>query len=351
MKTLIVPCDDKTSRFPGMKPTWLLTHPDGRLMLVKALTGIAPAFERIIVTIIKPHAEPFEAKLVVEQAFADGPRVTVCQLEAATASVPETVFLTLRRMKVTGAFAVKDADSFVRADIPAEPLNAVAASVPPCQAAASGLHGRAFLNLDQAGVLHSLEEHPRPVAAGLVLFASTDLFDAAYAALDAWKGAASLNDIVAYLISRRGQTFRTLKADAWESWGTPEEWQAVRQRGQTYFVDVDGVLLRNSGQYGKFNWGNNREALLENVRTLRALQERGAQIVVVTARTEAYRPHLEELLASAGLRPHAVIMGLHHAARVVINDFAPSNPYPSCLAVSMPRDGRLADYLPPVPDR
>jgi len=37
MSTLIVPCGGKSSRYPGMKPKWLLTHPDGytAILLVK----------------------------------------------------------------------------------------------------------------------------------------------------------------------------------------------------------------------------------------------------------------------------------------------------------------------------
>ncbi len=38
-------------------------------------------------------------------------------------------------------------------------------------------------------------------------------------------------------------------------------------------------------------------------------------------------------------------MGMNHAARVVVNDFAPTNPYPSGLAVTFPRNGNLKEYL------
>ena len=35
MKTLILPVPGRSSRFPGMRPKWLLTMPDGKLMLEK----------------------------------------------------------------------------------------------------------------------------------------------------------------------------------------------------------------------------------------------------------------------------------------------------------------------------
>ena len=37
MKTLIIPCAGKSNRFPNMKPKYMLTHPDGKLMIEKAI--------------------------------------------------------------------------------------------------------------------------------------------------------------------------------------------------------------------------------------------------------------------------------------------------------------------------
>lgn len=349
MKTLIIPCGGKSTRYPGMKPKWLLTHPDGKLMVVKALEGLPlHAFDRIILTIVKAHAEQYEAPLILKQAFADRPDIEICQLDDFTRSVTETVYLTLRRMKVSRAFAIKDSDNFVAVDIPPEPLNAVVSYDIARDPSVPNICAKSFLVINREGVLENVAEKrvvSHLIAVGVYLFASTDLYDMAYAALAGWKGEAYISHIISYLIAQRGQSFVTLPARSYEDWGTLEEWKTVQQRSRTYFVDVDGVLLKNSGQYGRFNWTNNREVLLDNVQTLRELQRQGAQIVVVTARTEEYRQSLEELLRSAGLEPHAIIMGLHHAARVLINDFAPTNPYPSALAISLPRDGRLKDYL------
>lgn len=41
-----------------------------------------------------------------------------------------------------------------------------------------------------------------------------------------------------------------------------------------------------------------------------------------------------------------MIMGLPHCQRVLINDFAKTNPYPSALAINMVRDTEtLREYL------
>ena len=41
-----------------------------------------------------------------------------------------------------------------------------------------------------------------------------------------------------------------------------------------------------------------------------------------------------------------LVMGLPHCQRIVINDFARSNPYPSCSAINIPRnENNLKEFL------
>jgi len=37
MTTLIIPCSGKSSRFPSIRPKWLFTHPNGELMIERAI--------------------------------------------------------------------------------------------------------------------------------------------------------------------------------------------------------------------------------------------------------------------------------------------------------------------------
>ena len=40
MSTLIIPCAGRSSRYPNLRPKWLLTHPDGDLMLEKVVDAL-----------------------------------------------------------------------------------------------------------------------------------------------------------------------------------------------------------------------------------------------------------------------------------------------------------------------
>jgi hypothetical protein len=43
-------------------------------------------------------------------------------------------------------------------------------------------------------------------------------------------------------------------------------------------------------------------------------------------------------LQTKGIPYDELVMGLPHCQRVIINDFARSNPYPSCKAINIPRN-------------
>jgi ribonucleotide monophosphatase NagD (HAD superfamily) len=103
--------------------------------------------------------------------------------------------------------------------------------------------------------------------------------------------------------------------------------------------------VKNVGQYGTRRWENNLEPILENLQALKVAQDKGAQIIVVTARSDNFRARITALLQENGVTPHNIITGCYHSHRVMINDYAATNPYPSCSAVSLPRDSLLSPYL------
>ena len=60
MPTLILPVAGRSSRFPGMRPKWLLTMPDGKTMLQKSVEKInLAAYDRIVVVCLKEHVDEY----------------------------------------------------------------------------------------------------------------------------------------------------------------------------------------------------------------------------------------------------------------------------------------------------
>ena len=83
MYTLIIPCAGSSTRFPNMRPKWMLTLPDGKLMVEKAIEGLnSKTFDRIIITILREHVEKYESDLWLKQIFEN--QVEVCIVEDST---------------------------------------------------------------------------------------------------------------------------------------------------------------------------------------------------------------------------------------------------------------------------
>jgi len=351
MCTLIIPCAGKSSRFPNMKPKWMLTHPDGRLMIEKSLEGIdLEAFEQIIITIVRPHDEKYEAGLILQQVFKHHPKVKICLLDDFTSSASETIYLTLKKMNVKGAFVIKDSDNYVKFDLPKPIKNAIVGYDLSQHPDVSNIPGKSFLIVNDQNIIQDVIEKEivsKVICLGVYIFENAADFLKAYETLKQKNvsGEMFISHVISYMLTNDSTIFAAIMAQAYEDWGTLKEWKEVQKRFRTYFVDVDGVIMKNSGKYGKINWSNNHTLLEENVRCLVELQQNGAQIVITTSRTEEYRDELMRMLNQAGIFPYAVLMGMNHAARVVINDFAPTNPYPSGIAITLPRNCSIKEYL------
>ena len=94
---IIIPCAGRSARFPGVRPKWMLTHPDGSLMVKKAIDEIDIEPKDIIITILKKHEEEYQVKRGLRENIGEDIQIVV--LDEQTKSQPETVYLTLNTKK------------------------------------------------------------------------------------------------------------------------------------------------------------------------------------------------------------------------------------------------------------
>ena len=108
MTTLIIPCAGKSSRFPNIKPKWLFTHPDGKIMIEKAINPFLKnkKIKKKIITITKEIDKKFNAKFLLKQMF--GNKVEILILKRQTTSASETVYKTIKKFNIKNQIIVKD---------------------------------------------------------------------------------------------------------------------------------------------------------------------------------------------------------------------------------------------------
>ena len=83
----------------------------------------------------------------------------------------------------------------------------------------------------------------------------------------------------------------------------------------------------------------------DNIKKIIELQKNGAQIVITTSRPKENMEFLGAIFKKYNFKPDYILNGLNHSRRIIINDFAPTNPYPSCKAISIPRNSNIKAYL------
>lgn len=102
----IIPIAGKSSRFPDLKPKWLLTHPNGNMMLIEAIRGLRLGdFEKIYLICIEEHYKKYELEALMEYQFGKigcKEKLQIVVLEKQTDSQPQTVYEGIKKAGIKG---------------------------------------------------------------------------------------------------------------------------------------------------------------------------------------------------------------------------------------------------------
>ena len=68
---LILPVAGKSNRFPNLRPKWMLSHPNGNMMIVEAILPIAKPSDDIYLIYLKEHQDKYSFKGGLERNLAE----------------------------------------------------------------------------------------------------------------------------------------------------------------------------------------------------------------------------------------------------------------------------------------
>jgi hypothetical protein len=373
--TLVIPSAGRSSRFPGHKPKWMLTMPNGRLMVVDAIAKLNLArVHRIVIGILKEHIEKYCGSDVstLIKAFEDGPaaiaeiELTIVVIDAETVDQVQTVECILKHGHVTGPIFLKDCDNQFACDIPG--TDAIGTlEISKDMQSLNVPAGKSYADIDCEGKINNIVEKvilgPNFCVGGYSFADAKNFVEYVTKARNfqrisyATKVELAVSDVVwlkiisSHLLINDDEaanaqaTFVSLPVSDYEDWGTVQAWEAYNRTFRSLFVDIDGTLIKNSGAYFKPNWGM-KPPLDRSVAHIQELYKKGrTQIILTTSRTEAFREVTEKQLKEAGIPFDHIVFGMLHCQRVLVNDYAKTNPFPSASAVNLRRDG---DELPEI---
>jgi hypothetical protein len=337
---LIVPIAGRSARFPAMKPKWMLTHPRGNMMIVEAIKGLDLAeVDKIYIVGLAEHEEEFGftrflSKQLETLRLED--RLQFIVLPEQTRNQPETIAQAIEQAGIVGPIYIKDSDNYFCDKI-----------TPGNRVACFDLHdlehvnarNKSYIEVDSGGHLRNIVEKrivSSTFCVGGYSFESAEEYMKAFNRLEE-------NDLlyvshIIYSMILEGAIFTQDYVSDYVDWGTLREWNDYKRQYSTLFIDLDGTLVINSGQYSQPGWGET-DGIKTNIDAVNALYDTGkVEVIITTSRTEAIREATFAQMERIGIRYHQIIFGLVHGRRIVINDYANTNPFKSCDAINIRRD-------------
>lgn len=337
---LIIPMAGRSSRFPDLKPKWMLTHPSGRFMVIEAIAGLnLEDFETINFVYLEEHETQHSFLKGFREELEDLgwlDKTRFIALKEATKDQPETVYQAIKQGGITGPIFIKDSDN--RFNVKIEPSNCV------CFADLNkvGLikpKNKSYINTDSKQIILNIVEKQvisSQFCVGGYGFSDASLFTDTLDKMNLGKERYISN--VIYQLMLDGQNFRAIECTHYSDWGTVEDWDRFKRSYATLFVDLDGTLVKNSSAHFPPYIGESAP-LQSNVDILKHLQSSGKfEIIITTSRPEKYRSVTMKQLESLGIVPKHLLMGLQHSKRIIINDYSKSNPFKSCDSINLKRN-------------
>ena len=266
-------------------------------------------------------------------------------LPEQTESQSETVYTFLSGYDLDGFIFIKDSDGFYRCDV--EERNQVAYfdlnDMDDINA-----RTKSYVDLDVNDVVTNIVEKKvisSTFSSGGYGFADAKEFCKTFEKLQDMDGECYISHII-FEMMLSGSTFYGTKTTDFKDWGTLDAWNKYKSQYKCLFEDIDGTLITNSSHHFPPYTGSG-EPIEDNIDLLAELHEQGkAKIILTTSRPERLRQLTIQELQTKGIPFDDLVMGLPHCQRIVINDFARSNPYPSCSAINIPRnENNLTEFL------
>tara|TARA_Y100001938_G_C8052408_1_gene412547 strand:+ start:204 stop:1265 length:1062 start_codon:yes stop_codon:yes gene_type:complete len=340
MKNLVVTAAGLSSRFEGLKPKWMLTHPKGNWMIVEALKNLDfDNIDKVYFGFLQEHIEKYNCKDAIDMCLNElgiSDKAEVVLLDERTDNQPHTVYEVIKKANIQGQIIIKEVDNRFEYDV--EDGNFMCyydlnktTSINPSN--------KSYITIGEDGYISDLVEKKvisSTFGCGSYSFENSEDYCEYFEKMSN-KTKLFLSDIIKQMVED-GLKFKPVLVSDYIDWGTKEDWFDYVRQYKTLFVDIDGTLVKSSGKYTPPFWGET-DGIKENIDFLNKLYDTGkVYVILTTARPSSAKDVTIKQLEREGVKYDNIIFDLFHANRTLINDYGTSNPYPTCDAVNIVRN-------------
>jgi hypothetical protein len=332
---VIIPCAGRSSRYPGTRPKYLLTMYNGDLMFEQAVRPYVQT-EDIHFIILKEHDDQYNVQSIIKKVYKDLPNIFIHVLDKETSGPAETVYTVTKNLKNESIF-IKDCDSFFDAELRNDNHVCVADLRENLNVTKVAAKSFAVIN-DQDMITNIVEKSVASnyICVGGYGFKNSDEYNTAFEKLNDQSSEVFVSHVIKEIINNK--PFEIHRVNNYVDVGTYAEFVEYNQGKTTIFRDLDGTVFYNQSRWFDNHYGVDPVAIPNAVKYLLKKQNEGCTIIFITSRPEENKEIAFAALDKLGFKNFRVLFDLPHSPRMVINDHSITNPYPTALALNVPRD-------------
>ena len=341
MINLILPVAGKSSRYPNMRPKWLITMPDGKLMIEKSISKFnLKIFDKIYVIALSEHLKKYVNKknLIHSLKKNISSKIYLVELKRPTSCQAETVNLAIQKAKIKGGIVIKDCDNIFKSKFDKKPSNKIMV-LNLNSADLIEAKTKSYVTFDKLKKIQNIVEKKVIsdfFCCGAYSFKSSLDF-LRYSKKLLLKSKDVYISHVIYEMILNKHIFRSQEVEEYIDWGTVREFRNWQRKHITLFCDLDGCLVLNGSKFGKK--GYRTDPIVENLKTISKIVNTGfAELIITTSRPDNQKKYIISLLKKFNIKSKYILTNLLHAKRALINDFSESNPFPSSISINLERD-------------
>ncbi len=345
MKTLLLPVAGQSARYPGMRPKWLLTMPNGKLMIEQSISKLnCNKFDKIYVIALKEHLDKYviKKKLLASLKKNISKKIEIFLLDKNTTCQAETILKFLEQKKIRSSFLIKDCDNefgINEKNFNKDKIDNTVYAIDIKTLELIDAKSKSYIEKDAYNSITNIVE--KKIISDFFCCGAYGFNDPKKFIIHAKKLLVKSNDVyISHIILSmilNGENFKYSNAHSYISWGTISEYRQWQRKSMTIFCDFDGCLVKNGSSI--FKGGQKISPLEKNLTALKKLQENNfIELIITTSRPINEKKKIASLLKKYNISYSTIITDLKHSRRILVNDFARTNPYPSSISVNIERN-------------
>lgn len=340
---VIVPAAGLSTRFPDMKPKYLLYDYKHELMVSNAIRPFLNNDMSVCIGILKEHDEKYDASKYIKHEFGDSVKIVI--LDNPTKGPADTVFQIIEKLGLyKEPIFIKDCDSFFDHNI--SDGNYVCVSNISQHEVLKKIASKSFTISNNQGIITDIVEKEvvsDTFCVGGYKFSSALMYKEAFERINNNREI-FVSDVISVCIGDL-KIFNQMPVTNYTDVGTSQDWFEYNNK-PVIFCDIDGTIIVSQSRVGINNYNDKPVVLEKNVKRLLELQEKGAQFVFTTSRENEFKSLTRKVLYDLGFKSFDLITGLQNARRILINDYNETNPFPRAESINIRRNSdNLSDFL------